>query len=153
MTADEHGGRKVIHKTSRSRQREAECAAEHFLRVHLGCVNTVRAMKSRFQRQDLWACDCIGRVKGCGRVIGIQVTCGDHRNVGHRRRKLERVEWSENDRVLLGEFRTERGKRFRYWFRMHEYRNGEWSVWPHEVHVPREWFRAWKDITPTGEGA
>lgn len=135
----------MSHKTSRNRQRQIECAAEHFLRVNLACVNTVRAMKTRFQRQDLWGCDCIGRVRGCGKIVGIQVTCGDHRNVGHRRRKLEQVEWSENDRVLLGEFRTERkGRGSRHWFRMHEYKSGEWHVWNYGVDVPKEWFRAWK---------
>lgn len=132
----------MSHKTSRNRQRQVECAAEHFLRVHLACVNTVRAMKTRFQRQDLLACDVLGKQLGTGRLIGIQVTCGDSANVAQRRRKMEAVAWSDNDSVLLGEFRTERGKRSRHWFRMHEYKDGEWSVWGHEVAVPKEWFRA-----------
>lgn len=142
-----------MHKTSRNRQREVECAAEHFLRVHLACVNTVRAMKTRFQRQDLFACDVIGKVMVCGYLVGMQVTCGNSANVAQRRRKLEAVVWAPRDRVLLGEFRTEKfGRGNRHWFRMHELHEGKWKVWQTEVDVPKEWFRAWKPVGSQREG-
>ena len=131
-------------KTSRNRQREVECAAEHFLRVHLRCVNTVRAVKTRFQRQDLFACDVIGKTES-GSFVGMQVTCGTSANVAQRRRKLEQVSWSRDDRVLLGEFREEKaGSRKTYSFRVHSLLLGEWIVWTERVSVPREWFRALK---------
>ena len=133
------------HKTSRNRQRQVECAAEHFLRVKLDCVNTVRAVKTRFQRQDLFAADCIGKIRVTGDLVAIQVTCGDASNVAHRRRKLEAVQWSTLDTVLLGEFRSERcGRGIRNWFRVHELNGKGWTVWNHPVDVPKEWFRAWK---------
>jgi hypothetical protein len=140
----------VSHKTSRNRQRQVECAAEHFLRVNLGCVNTVRAMKTRFVRQDLFACDVLGKGND-GSLVGMQVTCGDHTAVRARRRKIEAVAWSRHDSVLLGEFRSERvGRSRENWFRMHQFENGEWTVWPDAVPVPKEWFKAWKpDITPS----
>lgn len=130
----------MSHKTSRNRQRQVECAGEHFLRERMNCVNTVRAVKTRFQRQDLFACDVLGKTER-GYLVGLQVTCGDHRNVGHRRRKLEGVSWSANDTVLIGEFRSEGRQR---WFRMHELDGGEWRVWEIPVDVPRTWFKAWK---------
>lgn len=135
-------------KTSRNRQREVECAAEHFLRKSLDCVNTVRAVKTRFQRQDLFACDVVGKKSDTGAMVGMQVTCGDSAAVRQRRRKLEAVQWHDDDSVLLGEFRVERGRKHSYWFRMHEYElkdgSREWAVWSLPVDVPREWFRAWK---------
>ncbi len=137
----------MSHKTSRNRQRQVECAAEHFLRVELGCVNTVRAVKTRFQRQDLFACDVLGKRLGTGDLVGMQVTCGDSTAVRARRRKLEAVQWSSLDRVLLGEFRSEQQGRGKYhWFRMHElYSTGAWRVWPEPVEVPKAWFKAFKE--------
>jgi hypothetical protein len=135
----------VSHKTSRNRQRQVECAAEHFLRSAFDCINTVRAVKTRFQRQDLFAADCLGKRRMGGLLVALQVTCGKSANVAQRRRKMEAVQWHPWDTVLLGEFRSERsGRGKRHWFRMHQLTGGEWSVWGTEVEVPKEWFRAWK---------
>ena len=139
-------------RTSRNRQREAECAAEHYLRVHCGCVNTVRAMRTRFARRDLFASDVLGK-DSRGRLYAAQVTCGDHSNVAHRRRKMERVPWSINDAVLLLEFREERiGNRKHFAFRVHQYitwsgvPEHNWTVTSDLVSVPTEWFKAYREL-------
>lgn len=135
------------HKTSRARQKDAERATEHWLRQRFGCVNTVRAVNTKFQRQDLFAADCLG-LDPSGRLIAAQVTCGKSQAVRARRRKMEAVAWSKDHRVFVLELRSAqygRGKRF--WFRVHELWccSRKWVVWKEDVDVSQAWFRAWKN--------
>ena len=139
-------------RTSRERQKQAERAAEHYLRKRCGCVATVRAMTTRFARQDLFASDVLGK-DSAGRLIAAQVTCGDRTAVRPRRRKMEAVPWSKSDMVLLLEFREEKiGPRKWFWFRVHEYDRRQddggpiWNILRERENVPQEWFRAYREI-------
>ena len=138
---------------------KAERAAEWWLHS-LGCVRTVRAVRTRYQRQDLFACDVLG-LHAEGRWIGVQVTTGGNTSVRPRRRKLEALPWSIDDDVYLCELRVSpdpaNRRRQVYHFRVHELRvaarlrtlggivgdgGSLWEVWPEAVDVPREWLRA-----------
>lgn len=132
---------------SRTRQREAECAAEHCIRERWNVVRSVRAMKTRYARQDLFAADVLGKTD-MGQLVAVQVTTGGSSAVAARRRKLEAVPWSRQDVVLLFEYReTREGRKKRYWFRVHEYcpMFDRWAVQDNLIEIPREWFKAWKE--------
>ena len=138
-------------KPSKADPKIAEWAAEHLAR-EMGCVVTVRAMRTKFTRQDLFAADVIGKRKD-GSLVAIQATCGDSANVAHRRRKMEAVPWSLTDTVLIAEMRKkhELGNRahpLRRYFRLHQWRHGhgDWKVLSDVVEIPKVWQRAWKPL-------
>ena len=140
--------RKPIAKKHRA---DAERAAEHYLHEHYGCTHTVRAVRTQWQRQDLFASDVIGK-DGGGDMVFAQVTCGRTEAVRSRRRKLEAIPWSTTDRVLVLQL-VERenpanARRKDFYFREHvfdhKYELKAWYVEADAVPVPRRWFRAWK---------
>ena len=138
---------------------DAERAAEHYLHEHYGCTHTVRAVRTQWQRQDLFASDVIGK-GGDGDMVFAQVTCGREEAVRTRRRKLEAIPWHPDDRVLVLQL-VERpnpanARRKDFYFRVHKYMHRHdhcststiikplWVVGEGAVPVPRAWFRAWK---------
>lgn len=139
-------------KNAKSKRTEAERAAEHYAIKTLGCYDTIRAVRTKFQHQDLRGGDVIG-FNGDGDVI-IQVTAGQDSAVTARRRKLEKIMWRSFDRVLLLQLvQTEdpgAGRKKLWWFRVHEYRliiksPREWITHEAAVPIPREWFKAYKN--------
>lgn len=130
-------------KQDRSR---AEIAAEHLAR-ELGAVATVRAVRTKWQRVDLFGADVLG-MTGKGTIIAIQATAGESAAVTARRRKLERYPWHVTSEVLIAQLRAQpdpnNRRRLQHWFRVHEYaRNtGTWELWDQAIRVPREWFKA-----------
>jgi len=85
---------------AKSKRREAEVASEWYAKIVHGAVITVRAMKTQWQRQDLFASDCVGK-RADGSHIYLQVTAGQATAVSARKRKLEAVPWHESDTVEL----------------------------------------------------
>ena len=89
-----------MRKNAKSKRPEAERAGEHYLREVEGCVATVRAVRTMYQRQDLFASDIVGKQPD-GSHVYAQVTAGQSEAVRTRRRKLDAIPWHESDTVLL----------------------------------------------------
>ena len=121
--------------------RLAEVAAQHYCHVVLDCTITRRAIRTRFQKVDLFGCDVMGRRED-GSCVWIQVTAGKSANVAQRRRKLEAIPWNVLDDVRLLELR--RPERGIYTFRVHRYVDNEWIVDPGIFWIPRSWFKAYR---------
>jgi hypothetical protein len=130
----------------------AERAAEHFAREVLGCVQTRRAVRTRFQKVDFFGCDLMGRRED-GSSVWIQVTASregsagkNSGNVWSRKRKIETVPWREDDTVLMLEMvREKNGRSWDYHFRGQQLR--EHAMWfqKEPIPVPKRWFKAWRD--------
>ena len=121
--------------------RLAEVAAQHYCHVVLDCTITRRAIRTRFQKVDLFGCDVMGRRED-GSCVWIQVTAGKSCNVAQRRRKLEAIPWNVFDDVRLLEFRRDGSS---YGFRVHQlFNNKVWTVRDMLEPVPRSWFKAYR---------
>lgn len=133
--------------TKRDRQR-AEIAAEHFARS-LGAVSTVRAVRTQWQRQDLFGADVLGLTKK-GALIAIQATAGQDSAVTARRRKLEAFTWPRDSLVLVAQLRSwpdpANRRRLSYGFRVHEWGGTTWDVWGDVEMVPRSWFKGGSNV-------
>ncbi len=133
-------------------RRLAEVAADHYAYEVLGCIRTVRAVTTKWQRQDLFASDVLGR-KPDGTLCAIQVTTGVSQAVTARKRKLEKETWHKTDTVLLLQMYWEqnpKNKRSKLWFFKvwnYIYKNSyEQRVWLEISHwaVPQSWFKLYK---------
>ncbi len=128
-------------------RKRAEIAAVHFARS-LGAVSTVRAVRTQWQRQDLFGADVLG-LAASGTLIAIQVTAGKDSAVTSRRRKLEPFPWPVDSTVLVAQLRNWPDPNYRsrllYAFRVHEWDSFSWTVWPDVVPVPRAWFKSTKE--------
>ncbi len=132
----------------------AEHAAEWFARKCLDCVHTRRAIRTRFQKVDLFGADVAG-IRQDGTKVWIQSTATkdgsagtNSGNVWARKKKLEAIAWGPTDTVLMVEMCRDKVSRgFRYFFRVQQY-DAERLVWVlpevHTFSIPREWFKAWK---------
>lgn len=128
----------------------SELAAEHYAYEVLGCVRTVRAVATKFQRQDLFASDVLGR-KPDGTLCAIQVTAGQASAVSARKRKLEREVWHSSDIVLLLQLYWEKGKGNKkdWFFKVWEYTCDNLSdkrAWFHKSDhaVSQSWFKLYR---------
>ena len=139
-------------KNAKSRRMDAERAAEHYAH-DIGCLVTCRAVRNKFQRQDLFASDVIGK-RWDGTMVYLQATAGQDSAVTARRRKLEKIPWHYDDLVLICRLIQEQdpdNKRKKNWFfrvhRFHPMLSGKkrWSTYETDTPVPREWFRAFKE--------
>ncbi len=150
-------------KNAVAKRADAERACEWYAHEIMDCVRTVRAVRTQWQRQDMFACDVLGK-RDDGSLVGIQVTAGQNTAVTARKRKLEAEIWHEDDIVqllqLVSTDNPGKGARRLWFFRVYEYNytpvqtgNGlvkmgrVWEIRPDAVPVPREWFKKWK-----GEG-
>ncbi len=139
-----------MNKNPKAKYKEAEVAAEWYAYEVLGCIRTVRAVRTKYQRQDMFASDVLGR-KPDGTLVAIQVTAGQSQAVTARKRKLEKEIWHKTDTVLLLQLYWEqnpKNKRGKLWyFKVWEYVYGHPNLTPdrHWFHtsdhaVPKEWF-------------
>lgn len=129
-----------MNKNPKGKRREAEVAAEHYAYEVLGCVRTVRAVRTQWQRQDMFASDVLGR-KADGTLCAIQVTAGQDQAVTARKRKLEKEVWHKDDTVLLLQLywqQNPQNKRGKIWF---------FKVWNYCANS--EGIRAWHKKSPT----
>ena len=125
----------------------AEKAAEHYLREVYLCEHTRRPVRTRFQKQDFFACDVVGKTAD-GNHIYAQVTTGDSSAVAARRRKIEAIPWHESDTVIILQMKSEKiGNKRRFWFRIHHYETDlcGWNALLTGHEIPREWFKPFKD--------
>ena len=134
---------------------EAERAAEWFAREILGCVDTRRAVRTKWQKVDFFGADVVGK-RPDGSHVYIQVTTGQAPAVSVRKRKLEKYHWHKSDRVLLLQLKyKQEGRKKKWYFDMYELEGGrkkaDWQK--HEasavLEIPRQWFTAYKE----GKGA
>ena len=133
---------------AKSKRPEAERASEHYL-VHVcGCdpEQIRRAIRTKWQSVDFWACDVMGRTKD-GMVYFAQVTAGKTEAVRVRRRKLEKISWNIYDNVMVLQLVEQQDpanmRRKQFFFRVHHYDHigGTWFVDETANLVPREWFK------------
>jgi len=145
--------RPLVAKTHRL---EAERAAEHYLYEVCGCQpeQIIRAVRTRYQKIDLWAADVMGRRKD-GHCYFAQATAGGSEAVRTRRRKLEQISWNPYDHVFVLQLVERQDivnmRRKSFFFRVHRYLHGldyykegklsEWIVDDDACSVPREWFK------------
>jgi hypothetical protein len=87
---------------------KAEIVAINFLR-DLGCVNTRRAIKTKFQKVDFFGADVVGK-KTDGSTYYIQATTGKASALSQRRKKLRAVDWNNRERVFLLQLDVEKVK-------------------------------------------
>ncbi len=141
-------------KNAKSKRGDAERAAEHYCHEIMHCKRSVRAVRTQWQRQDMFSSDVIGK-RADGSCVYIQVTAGQAQAVTARKRKLEKEIWNESDTVqLLQLVSTEnpgKGARKLWFFRVYEYLFGElegkrwaWLLHQEAIPVPKEWFKAYK---------
>lgn len=130
-----------MNKNPKNKRREAEVAAEHYACEILGCIRTVRAVSTIYQRQDMFSSDVLGK-RPDGSLVAIQVTAGQSQAVTARKRKLEKEIWHTNDTVQLLQLYWEQGKsnRKNWFFKVWVY--GKDMTWFESKHqaVPKEWF-------------
>lgn len=133
---------------AKSKRAPAERAAEHYLRDVIGCVVTIRAVRTQWQRTDIFASDVVGKLSD-GSHVYAQVTAGQAEAVRTRRRKLDAIPWHLSDRVILlqlVETKDPANKRRKWFhFRIHRLTPDGWKVDAEAVRVPVEWFRACDD--------
>ena len=135
-------------KVAKSKRPEAERAAENYLFHICGCdpFQIIRAVRTQWQREDLWASDVMGRDVD-GRCFYAQATAGQNEAVRARRRKLERISWNLYDTVMVLQLVESQdpanNRRKQWWFRVHRYdhKQGVWGVDSEAAPVPKEWFR------------
>ena len=135
-------------KVKKSRRSDAERAGEHYLYNHYGCFpeQIIRAVRTMYQRQDLWASDVMGRDSN-GKCYFAQVTAGQDEAVRVRRRKLEKINWNTFDHVMLLQvvetIDPANARKKLFFFRVHNYDHGNnvWSVEDTAEPVPRAWFK------------
>lgn len=152
---------------AKSKRGDAERAAEHYCHDQMKCVITRRAVRTKWQKQDFFGCDVIGK-RADGVHVYVQVTAGQHSAVTARRRKLEDIPWHKTDIVhLLQLVQTEdpaNARRKLWFFRLHMYvpdscfcedryplqdfllgKKRVWKTEENAIPVPREWFKAYKN--------
>ncbi len=134
----------MIAKTKRG---DAERAAEWALVNNYGCVNTVRAVKTKYQRQDLFASDVIGKDQ-YGEMVFCQVTTGKKEALRQRRKKLEKIPWQLSDTVLVFQMDfIQEGRSKKWFFNVFEYvircRLRGWLEYP-LIDIKKEWFKAYR---------
>jgi len=136
-------------KVAKSKRPEAERAAEWACMEVMGCVDTRRALRTKFTRVDFMGCDVIA-VKPNGCKIWVQITAGQINAVITRRKKLEAYPWHPSERVFVWQL-VERAlvanpRKKEWFFRVWEYvRNGKTRQWSDQcdpIPVKSEWFKA-----------
>ena len=143
-------------KNPKSKRKDAERAAEWYVHEVLKCVESCRAVKAQWQREDLFGSDVIG-IREDGTKCFVQATAGQHSAVTQRRRKLER-NWHSTDTVqvirLISTQDPANARRKLWFFRVHEYIGDDydgpydkryWTTQDKAIPVPRGWFKAYKN--------
>lgn len=132
--------------STKADRRRAEPAAEWYAREVLDCLHVCRAIRTEFQRQDLFGCDVLGMtLRGW---VGIQVTAAENdRHIRLRRRRLETFPWHAGDVVLVLQWRSEpdpaNKRKKKKWFRVHRYHHQQmertWTVDDEAISIPAHW--------------
>lgn len=145
-------------KMSKADPKNAERAAEHFAVKVLGCIKTVRAIQTQFQRQDMFGSDVIGKLAD-GACRYIQVTTGGKSAVQQRKKKMESYPWHSSDRVYvlqMMKFKSKSLISLIYRFKVLEYWPNEtapraWVDWAvlgsdsNDIKIDKSWFKALKN--------
>ena len=145
-------------KNAKSMRRVCEVAAEWYAHEILKCIVTCRAVRTKWQSQDMFASDVIGK-KESGKMVFLQATAGQNSAVSIRRKKLTEIPWANTDVVqVLQLVSTEdpaNSRRKLFFFRVHKYRIvthrsvRKWITSTEAIPIPREWFKSYKNNKPT----
>lgn len=136
---------------SKADPKNAERAAEHFAVKVLGCVKTVRAIQTQFQRQDMFGSDVIGKNK-YGTSHYVQVTSGGKSAVQQRKKKMEQYPWHNSDRVYVIQMqKSKHTNKLIYEFEVNELWPNQisgraWLIWPDKTLIDKSWFKALKKL-------
>ena len=134
-------------KNAKNKRGDAERAAEWYAHEIHKCVVTCRAVRTQWQRQDLFGCDVMGK-KSDGSCVYIQATAGQYSAVTARRRKLEVIPWLGSDIIEIVQLiQTEdpaNARRKLWFFRVHFFDGGKWHTKEEAVTVPNQWFKSYK---------
>lgn len=137
-------------KQAKGKRAESERASEWYLHEVEKCTHTVRAIRTKWQRVDFYACDVMGK-RSDGTSVYAQITAGQVEAVRRRRRKLDKIPWHPTDTVLLLQLvHTQdpaNARRKLYFYRVHRLNlgNKEWSVDSQAQPIAKDWFTAWKN--------
>ena len=142
-------------KIAKSRRMDCERASQHFAHEIMDCINSVRAVRTMYQRQDLFGCDTVGK-RIDGSHVYIQATAGQDQAVTARKRKLEKYPWHKSDIVLIVQLKSQQdpeNKRRKLWsfkvWELIEVGTGmQWEKWDKQVYFKSGWFRAFKADAP-----
>lgn len=153
------GGVVVIKTNTKADRMNAERSAEHFAIQNLQCIATVRAIRTQWQRQDLFGADVLG-LRADGSMVALQATAGQDSAVTARRRKLEKYPWPDDALVAVVQLRRQEDpanrRKIKYFFRILELARSKgpfgrrdkeswsWTVWPKAIEIPRAWFKSAK---------
>ncbi len=135
-------------KNAICKRADAERAAEHYAYEIMDCKRAVRAVRTQWQRQDMFACDVLGK-RPDGSLVALQVTAGQSSAVAARKKKIEDEIWHKDDIVqilqLVATKNPGRGARKLWFFRVYEYKAKQkvWFFKQDAIPVPRGWFKKW----------
>lgn len=132
---------------AKSKRGDAERACEWWLATEFSCVYTIRALVSRYQRQDLFNCDVIGK-DSSGEMFFAQVTTGNPDKVRARKRKLEKIPWQVTDLVFVLQMDFNQRGRTKYWyFKIWEYLHNYNNAWKRleDFSIDKSWFKPRKN--------
>jgi len=136
-------------KNPKSRRGAAERAAQWYVHEVHFCVISRKAIRTKWQKVDFFACDVVGKAPS-GKHVYVQVTTGQSSAVSVRRRKLEQIPWHPTDAVdliqLIHTLDPNDARKKRWWFKVHRYEptaNGSrrWVTDDELVPVPSSWFK------------
>jgi hypothetical protein len=133
-------------KSSKDLRRKAELAAVNWCYEENGCVSHVRAVRTQWQRQDLFGADIIARDAN-GRDTFIQVTTGGHSAISSRKNKIKKHPWAPDARVAIFQLFVlpdpNNLRRNKYYFKQYWFfpESGEWSTDELVIEIKNEWLK------------
>lgn len=139
---------------AKTKRADAERACEWYAREILGCVQTRRAVRTKWQKVDFFGADVMGKCEN-GSTVYIQATAGQDAAVSTRRRKLEIIPWHYTETVevvrLIQTIDPANARRKLWFFRVHVYsialggyNNRGWITQSAAIPIPPHWFKKWK---------
>ena len=149
-----------VGNTPKGKKSGAERASEWYARDVHGCVVAQRAVRTKFQKVDFFACDCVGKTSD-GSHVYLQVTAGNDTQVTKRRRKIEEIPWHTSDHVLILQLAylvdpSHKGRKL-WWFIEHVYslvsfannepsgNDRKWKTRKPPFSIPKHWFSVWNE--------
>ncbi len=123
----------------------AELAAENYAHDIMGCIRTVKAVMTQWQRQDMFSCDVLGK-RADGSLVALQVTASEfHQAVDSRKRKIEKEFWHISDTVqILQMVQAEKVWRFKVYEYCHKLQVKAWLTGNDFIPIPKHWFKKFK---------
>lgn len=137
----------------KSKQSEAERAAEWYAVKVCGCVITRRAIRTKYQKIDFFGADVVGK-RSDGTVVYVQATAGQRQAVSYRKKKMAGIPWNSNETVQVAELiwlqDPQNARRKKWYFRIYDFAHNKWLILPKAVPIEREWFTSYQNSIKKG---